>query len=231
MALIERIEMEMRMGPFSRSDSTSAADQILDFVGRYESFGLDVADYIVQRVNPRSGQVSALLQILTLSGSVWTLTQLPPEESGGSSYWMLTRRDLEAAKQAVTDIRSVSQRAGDFLINAWTAVASRNPDPARGYENAVWAIEAAAQPIVSPANGKATLGTIIRDLEAKPEKWTFALGDLDIVIALARRIWTTQLRHGTQERDPPTEEEADAVVHMAIPLVRYFAGGLIRVVE
>ncbi len=139
----------------------------------------------------------------------------------------MTRRDVAAAKAAISDIRSQHNRAGGFLADSWKAVATRNPQPSEAYDKAVKAIEAAAQPVVSPANAKTTLGTIIRDMRAKPSKWTFALGDLDLIIDMANRVWTEHFRHGTQQRDDHTLEEADAALHLAIPLVRYFSGGLI----
>jgi len=45
---------------------------------------------------------------------------------------------------------------------------------------------------------------------------------------MTSRIWTNHFRHGTQPRGDNTLEEADAAVHLAIPLVRYFVGGLIK---
>jgi hypothetical protein len=69
--------------------------------------------------------------------------------------------------------------------------------------------------------------TALRDLKAKPSKWTFTLGDLDPVIAMMERLWTSPIRHGTDVRTDHTQPEADAAVHLAIPLVRYFAGGLV----
>ena len=90
-------------------------------------------------------------------------------------------------------------------------------------------MEAAAQPIVSPKNGKATLGTMIKDMENKPSKWTFPLdeGNVGVVISMSKSLWLNHFRHGTQPRDDHTLPEADAAVHLAIPLVRYFAGGIV----
>lgn len=140
---------------------------------------------------------------------------------------MLTRRDLDAAKLAISEVRTADQRAGDLLADAWKAIATRNPDPSTAFDKAVKAVEAAAQPVISPKNLRATLGTIIRDMDASRAKRTFALGDVDIVIEMAQRVWSTHYRHGTQVQGDHTQAEADAAVHLAIPLVRYFAGGLI----
>jgi hypothetical protein len=159
-----------------------------------------------------------------MSGSAWDVTPIDSE----SSRFALTRRDLEAAKDAISEIRSEDERAGDFLADSWKAIATRDPHPSEGYDKAVKAIEAAAQPVVSPKNDSATLGTILRDMRAKPSKWSFALGDLGLVIDMADRVWTTHFRHGTMLRDDHTLEEADAALHLAIPLVRFFAGGLVR---
>jgi hypothetical protein len=51
-----------------------------------------------------------------------------------------------------------SGRAGDLLSNAWRSVYGRHPDASSGYRYAVRAVEAAADPVVSPNNASATLG-------------------------------------------------------------------------
>lgn len=142
----------------------------------------------------------------------------------------LSRRDLGAAMAAIAAVEPSSVRARGLLTDAWVKVACRDPDPNGGYDKAVKAVEASAQPVVSPNNDKATLGTIVRDLRAKPDKWEFELGDVDLVIAMSDRLWTTHIRHGTDVR-PRTDHtlpEADAALHLAIALVRFFSGGLVR---
>ena len=65
-------------------------------------------------------------------------------------------------------------------------------------------------------------------MKEKRSKWTFALGDLDVVIEMTERLLTNRFRHGTQIRGENTLKEADAAVHLAIPLVKFFVGGLVE---
>lgn len=201
------------------------------------AFGMDVIGFCLDRVavssdfDPDEAEHTAwdLDAILEHVGSAWQVSHRTDPEND-ETRWFLSRRDLEAAKNAITQVAPVAERPAQFLTTAWSKVATREPDPNGAYDNAIKAVEAAAHSVVSPTNAKATLGTMIRDLKAKPEKWTFALGDLGTVIAMAETLWTNHFRHGTQQRDDHTLAEADAAVHLAIPLVRYFAGGLVTLV-
>jgi hypothetical protein len=231
---IEGLEMATRLRErLDRRDVVSDVEHRLETV---PMFGIDAVAYALSGIrvvrSPTHGRTfpwaEDLNRILHQSGSAWEVTELDVEDGEeGEKELILTRRDLAAAKLAISDIRSQDARAGTFLADAWKAIASREPQPGEGYSKAVMAIEAAAQPVITPNNAKATLGRIIQAMEDKPEKWTFALGDLDLVIAIAQRVWGTHYRHGTQMRDDHTLEEADAALHLAIPLVRFFAGGLV----
>jgi hypothetical protein len=228
---IEGFEMDHCVRePFDRSCGDMPAH---DFEARIRAgthFGLDVADYALNHprldLDPREALVhaSALNVILRQGRSAWEVARFDDDKTPRCT---LTRRDLTSAKLAISDVRPLHERAGGFLADSWKAIATRDPHPSEGYDKAVKAIEVAAQPVVSPANAKATLGTIVRDMRAKPSKWTFALGDIDLIIDMADRVWTQHYRHGTQQRSDHTLEEADAALNLAIPLVRYFVGGLV----
>ena len=107
----------------------------------------------------------------------------------------------------------------------------RNPDPSRAYNEAIRAVEVVAAPVVIPDDPKATLGKIIKAMEDKPSKWTVDLVEAtpEQVTGMAAMIWQAQFdRHGTDDEDVPlnvSQEQADAAVHVAIALVRLFAGG------
>jgi hypothetical protein len=146
----------------------------------------------------------------------------------GEKRLVLTRRDLAEAKLAISDVRAKEPRAGAFLADAWKAIATHDPRPSEAYDKAVKAIEVAAQPVVLPDNQDATLGQVISAMKDKPSKWPLALGDLDLVIEMTDRVWTNHFRHGTQDRGENTLQEADIAVHLAIPLVRFFVGGLVQ---
>jgi hypothetical protein len=231
MTFITGFEMEHRVRqPFNRVGTSSAALDVEERIQGEGSFGLDVVNYALSRGQQFPDAewailIPSLTSTLQRSGSAWEVSSV---DYDGEARFALTRRDLAAAKAAISEIRLQHERAGKFLTDAWKAVATRDPRPNEAYDKAVKAIEAAAQPVVSPDNDRATLGTIIRDMRAKPSKWSFPLGDLDPIIAMSDRVWTEHFRHGTDERrDDHTLEEADAALHLAIPLARFFAGGLI----
>jgi hypothetical protein len=203
-------------------------------------FGIDAAAFALSTIlivrtpeRSRKGRrydaVEPLDHLLARSGSVWQVTE-PDVEGGedGLKALILTRRDLAAAKPALAAIRSQDARAGRLLTDAWTAIATRDPRPGEAYDKAVKAIEVAAHPVVEPNRAKATLGSIIGTMNADPAKWSFILGDIQVVIDLAQRVWKSHLRHGTQGRDENTPAEAEAAVYAAIALVRYFLGGMVK---
>jgi hypothetical protein len=220
--LLQAMELDLR--PFDpwMARGSGMADDVSDRIGR-ES-GMDIIGWLVANI-PKTweyeSKIEALAAILKRAGSAWEPTRVAEGE------WRLTRRDLAAAKDAIASVGPLSARVNGFLTSAWQQVATREPDPGGAYDQAVKAVEAAAQPVVLPTSAKATLGTIIKALEDKPEKWDFALDDLETVIAMCRTLWTKHYRHGTQLREDHTLEEADAALHLAIPLCRFFAGGLV----
>jgi hypothetical protein len=227
------LEMTMRLRePLRRSTSASAARDLEERMEADATFGMDVIGYVVSGLHRFAGQdagpQAALLDyLLTQCGSAWDVSDAPDER--GYTRYFLTRRDVAAARDAITELREAAERPAQFLTAAWLKIATRDPDPAGAYDNAIKAVEAAAQPVVSPKNGKATLGTMIKDMENRPSKWAFPLDDgtVGVVIAMCKSLWSNHFRHGTQPREDHTLREADAAVHLAIPLVRYFAGGIL----
>jgi hypothetical protein len=233
---LDEVEMTLRLtNLFDRSGPESAARDMDQRMVSDPVFAMDVVGYIVSRLHlgPTSPEIAVeqLDHILYSSGSVWEVNWVAEDdtsEDGGDAHYFLARRDLAAARDAITEIRDAAARPGRFLTAAWTRIATQDPDPNGAYDNAIKAVEAAAQPVVSPKNQRATLGTMLKDMKQKPTKWAFALGsDVAVVISMGETLWTNHFRHGTQAREDHTLEEADAAVHLAIPLVRYFTGGIL----
>lgn len=232
---IEGLEMNCRL--LAPLDRTRPVADLQGLIEDDPSFGIRVIEYVIGTFriidNPPhhlgNSRLAPLQQILADSGSAWEITALDVKDGHeGEKHLVLTRRDLAEAKLAITDIREQNNRAGSFLADAWKAVAAQDPRPGEAYDKAVKAIEAAAQPVILPNNTGATLGQIISAMNDKPTKWMFALGDLETVIAMMKQVWTNHFRHGTQKRDDHTLQEADAAVHLALPLLRFFVGGLIQ---
>jgi hypothetical protein len=97
------------------------------------------------------------------------------------------------------------------------------------------AVEAAAIPVVSPANAKATLGTVIRDLENQQARWRLAVAapsgtdPIAPLLGMLRLLWQGQTdRHGSGGPTvAPSAEAAAAAVHLAATLVQWFRAGVV----
>lgn len=139
--------------------------------------------------------------------------------------------EVTALVESVTSDRS---RASEHLRRAWSQAFSREPDSTAACVEATKAIEAAARSTIEPSNTRATLGTMIAAMEAKPTKWVTDLTspDLDgvgIVIGMMKAVWKGHLRHGNPDDplDVPVER-CEMIVHSAALLVHWFSSGRVR---
>lgn len=190
-------------------------------------FALDVLDFLVP-YGSTSEEAEELDTTLAVGGSEWEVAEV------GEDHRQLAKRTIGPVREGIDAVRSHSQRAHAHLMSAWTQLTGRQPNPSAAYQEAIKAVEAVAGPVVSPFNDRATLGTVIRDIRAKPSKWEVTLDSAtsENVADLADLIWKGQAdRHGSHDESIPlvvSQQEADAAVHLAIPLVRLFAGGHFR---
>ena len=148
----------------------------------------------------------------------------------------LTWRQPPEITELVEQATSARSRAADHLRRAWSHAFAREPKPTEACLDAVKAVEAAARPTIEPNNDKATLGTMIKAVEQKPQKWTTSCpagaGSVETVAAMMRMIWKAHLRHGNANEplDVPVET-CEMLVHTAAVLVHWFTTGRIRTVE
>lgn len=146
-----------------------------------------------------------------------------------SALEVRTLPEVKSRVGAVVD--TAPGRAGECLADAWNLAYARDANAKSAYAAAVEAVEAAFSLRVSPNNTRQTLGTMIRDIRAKPTKWKFVIDDdgsgagVVAVVDLMSLLWERQVRHGTDERDPVSPEEAQAAVHLAATLVQYGVSG------
>jgi hypothetical protein len=194
---------------------------------------LDAVDMVLHEVATGrwsfgdAGWKIEIARILDEGGSLWTVSK------DGDA---LEERVLPAARDQLTAVDRQVGSAGEHIDNAWRAAYGRTPNASRAYSEAIKAVEAAAAPVVSPKNLKATLGTIRGDLTAAKDRWNFAIASappghsIDVVLALIGSLWEGQSdRHGgTTRTRVPTDDAARAAVHMAITLVQWFQNGAIR---
>lgn len=238
----ERAQLKMRLEqPFDLSRERYARESVLGRMNESEEFALDIVDFVLQHPEyitsgqsrfrtpeerrRRTAVAAAMLERkLEEGGSAWEVTTLDNE------HWQLTNRTAGPVKETIIDLPA--NRAREHLVIAWNKLSGRDADSSTAYREAVRAVEAAAKPIVTPKDPRATLGKVISVLKDKPQNWQFVLGDTQKVISMAELLWTSQLdRHGTNDESVPlkvTKEQADAAVHLAITLTRYFVGGGIR---
>jgi hypothetical protein len=225
--LLRTVQVVLRMDPPLdwRNGTEGAFSSLLGHVYGDREFALDLLDLLVSFCDDTAA--AALNAMLTMGGSEWEVTNIGgPERS-------LTKRTLGPVGDVIDQLRPVSERAHAHLTISWSKLAGRNPDPSASYREAVKAIEAVAKPAVLPNDDLATLGKVIGELRANPSRWQFVLepDGAGGIADMCDLVWKGQLdRHGTDNADAPlqvSQREADAAFHIALCLVRIFAGGLI----
>lgn len=173
-----------------------------------------------------------LERLLTDAGSAWTI-----DDEFQGLYRRVDPTVVEARKTAEAAAREAGRpTAAEHLRAAWQEAYGVSPDPTRAYGEAVKAVEASAIPVVSPANSRATLGTVIRDM--RTQEWRLVLVDTKdaptlatALVDLVDKLWQGQRsRHGDggsgTARDQ-TQSEAEAALHLAALAVQWFSSGAI----
>jgi hypothetical protein len=187
---------------------------------------LRVADYLLSRGD--SLDVTDLDRKLHESGSLWRVG----ERAGKPA---LVRRVPEGVQTNADAVMTSAGAAGVKLAQAWERAFGVNPDPTGAYALAVRAVEDAAIPVVVPIQAHATLGHVIGRLNADGD-WSLPLTREDenattasIVLAQCRALWKGHHdRHGgVADGQPVGQEEAETAVTMAVPLVQWFASGMV----
>ncbi len=222
------VAMKLRIGLASSSDA--------EFYLRHRCIGdgemhLDVLDCLLsmdQSCRVRGGPV--LQDLLTQAGSVWAVS---------ADFSSLQQRVAPELTSIVSEIVSGEGSAAEHLARAWSELYGRSPDPSKAYSEAIKAMEAAAAPIISPKDLKATLGTINAAIRAKPSKFQTVLGagnaggSIEPVLALMDAAWKGQGdRHGgIGPTVPVSVEQAQMIVSAAVIVVHWFALGSVTVVE
>jgi hypothetical protein len=205
--------------------------QVLDFALSdlllgYE--GMEIAD-----------AVGALSRALTQGGANYEVVRPDPQYVN----CRLQRRTTPTATAALRAQTAVAGNASTHLDSAWKAAFGPRPDPSAAYREAVKAVEAAAIPVVTPNNKSATLGTIIGELRANPQKFSVAfargasparggtpLDSIEVVITMCDWLWKNQTdRHGVGEAEPIvaiTSPQAEMALHVALTLVHTFRSAI-----
>jgi hypothetical protein len=196
-------------------------------------FFLDIVDYVASKLRLEFIPVAEANQLATMldeAGSEWTL-----DDSSGR-YGLVRRVPLEV-RAAADQIMNTGDKAALHLRLAWNAVYGRHPDAGKGYGEAIKAMEVATIPVVCPSNLRATLGRVINDLRAKPDKWVVNLKhptpdrQAETVADMLDLVWKGQSdRHGDPDPSAPisvSQEQAEAAVHLAVTVVQWFNTGVV----
>jgi hypothetical protein len=228
---LEEIQRYLRI-PFDWTSTEAALRSLIGALAD-NKYGPAILDWCAGRTIDQD-KLDELEAMLCGASSEWTV--------GGDEHGVpeLQHRTDPTVTVAVRTSAGDGSRPAHHLATAWSKVYGQHPDPSAGYAAAVKAVEAAATPVVSPNNTRATLGTLIRDIRAGPHKWKTVLepsnggSGVSEVIGMMELLWTSQLdRHGSSSPGAPlsvSAPEAEAVVHLAATLVHLFQSGAISVV-
>ena len=172
--------------------------------------------------------VVALKKLLEDGRSLWS-----PEHT--DSGWVLARALPPETATVLANTAVERPTVAHLLSKAAASVSRRVGDPSSAYYNAVRAVEAALQPIISPNDRQATLGKMIAELRERDGAFVFILEPRDKqsvarVRGLLELLWTSHHdRHGNgTDFEPATPGEARAAFGIAILIVDWVNEGLIK---
>lgn len=185
---------------------------------------LRVVDYLLSR---STSNEDTLERVLKEGGSAWTV-------GTRAGVPGLVRRVPEGAQINAESVMASAGQAGARLRQAWERAFGLSPDPTGAYAFAVRAVEDATVPVVVPKQANATLGHVIGQLKTDGD-WSLPLTREDdeaptceTVLRMCQALWKGHHdRHGGVPGAPETvsQEEAEAAVTLAVPLVQWFASG------
>ncbi|WP_410794077.1 hypothetical protein [Kribbella sp. C-35] len=201
--------------------------QYIEWCNKDTDFMLDLVEVMLDRYGWDAGRARRLDGLLIAANSAYRVRATDTSSAG------LEERVAPGVKELVREaVDAAGGSAGDHLVNAWNAAYGRKPDAVKAYSEAIKAAEAALAPRVAPQNARQTLGTMIRDVSAKPAKWSFTLDDgsgggVAAILQMMRTLWEGQTsRHGgLNPTRAETPDEARAAVHLATGLVQFGASG------
>lgn len=179
---------------------------------------LEVVDTVLELdFNQDAPHRDALDRLLLLGSSIYRVSR--------DGHGLEERLSEATTQQIEATLEAAAEAPAEHLRRAWNAAYKLRSAPSVAYSESIKAVESAYAPLVSPTNERQTLGTMIRDISAKPEKWQCVLEQettpCEPVLGLMRGLWRGQRsRHGVATSAP--EESligARAAVHLAVVLV------------
>lgn len=180
----------------------------------------------------RGNEISAdeLEVILADSASEWRVGEMNGRRA-------LVERIDQTVQQAAETLTKQGTRAGQLLADAWMHAFSMHRDPSAAYRCSVRATEAAAGPVLTPADPRPSLGKMIPALRDGIDKWAFAfivdstVEPKAVLLQMMQLLWTNEYsRHVDASPDMPlhvSQKEAESAVILALTLASWFTSGAI----
>lgn len=173
--------------------------------------------------------VSELSDLLSAGRSMY---EAVPRDSS----YRLAERVPAGVQTAAEQIMGLDSSAGALLKRAWEAIYDFEPKDSSAYASAVKAVEAAALPALGIEKSTATVSDAVRAIEKKDSTWRLPFQrehteypSRDVLLGMLKSLYRGQRdRHGSAAYTEVTHEEAEAAVLMAVTLVGWFVGGLVR---
>lgn len=251
---VSTLVAHLQIPAFSR---LSLNDRVMAFCRSGDDDFLDVLDYLLHtrttihllggRYGLSGRDKDAAVQVLTelfdAGRSCWTVGWTETSDGDSSESvtkrrYCLERRVAETTEQEYLQARGIGGKAGDKLTEAWHAAFGRSENAEQCWKASVAAVEAALQPVVSPNNSGARLGTMRNEIKVAPHKWECDLpvwGDekitsVEAFLSVLNRITYDDGRHGGDDRVPEMRE-ARAVLMVAVTVVEWVRDKVFRPTE
>lgn len=203
---------------------------------------LDAVDLILWSLNRRATTSIDVSQRHEIAP--WVARVMSALDEASSAYavkstqgWRLERRVDETAERAFQAAVEQERHSSDLLKQAWVSTFKRDPDPVAAFRASVLAVESVATQAFTPKDGRPSLGKAIAHLRSTVGQWTVAgLDDqqqasVETLLAMLQTVWENDQRHvgqGGRPPDPAAQEEAEAVLFLAVTIVQWFERGFVR---
>lgn len=216
---------DLRSRGYAPITSSQQISQAVELLRRHKS-PLQIADYLLaHKLNANADGLNALLERSKSGWKVGTRSGRPG----------LVRRVPLGVQVAADSVMARSGRSGVRLATAWEELYGVVPNPSEAYRLAILAVEDATIPVVSPDNKRATLGTVIKQIEDQGN-WKLPMdrehsnaASGNVLVSMMRMLWHGQHdRHGGQPSAPGnvSVNEATVAVSLAVTLVHWFDAAL-----
>ncbi len=236
--LLHNIELHGRINLGVKTDGYQLYGALIGLFNSDENYALDIIQAVVElskiTPNPRVlvqsmtlRDIGNLNEIFIKSGSKWHVVV-------ENDHARLEARVNETTTAAYKQLISKEQDYAHLLKTSWEYCYGRGPNPSEAYSYAVKAVEAVSWQVVTPANNSATLGTITKDLVAQSNAGKFGTifndkhenTSIEAITKMMTRLWEGHSdRHATGNYTKPSQQEAEAAVHIALLLCHLFATG------